>query len=321
MTSVSPPLTRPRRIALYLAGMFPPVAAIATMAGFIAWDFAVQSMGTSSTLRISWSTVVGALSLMLFSLLMRIYDELKDVEADLRLAREGDPRYVDRPIVTGAVTVADLVLLRWFVTFLLVALNAPLGLPMPFAVFAGVLLFQWLTFKWFFLKELISNNLLIAFATHQPLVPILFVYLLAIVSSERPDLAFDSRHALAALAFWFPMASWEIGRKLRARDEETSYDTYTKRLGTRVAPLVPAALLTASTAIVLVLIGSRLWVVGQITLASFTAVVVFFFARFAVTANRRHSNLRWAVEAYIGVTYFVLALDLAIGSTLVFSFF
>ncbi|MBI3070934.1 MAG: UbiA family prenyltransferase [Deltaproteobacteria bacterium] len=312
--------SRSKRVLAYLSGMFPPVAAVATLMGFVAWDFVVQSMGKSPVLRISWHTVVGALSLMLFSLLMRIYDELKDVETDLQLAREGDPRYVDRPIVTGAVTVADLVLLRWVVTGLLVALNAPLGFPLPFTVFVGVLAFQWLTFKWFFLKDTISNNLILAFATHQPLVPLLFVYLLSVVATERPDLAFDGRHALAVFAFWFPMASWEIGRKLRARDEETSYDTYTKRLGTRIAPLIPAVLLSVATTITLALVSSRVWIVSQLVLAAFTAVAVFLFARFAITTSRRHSDLRWVVEAYIGVSYFILALDLGIGSAVVFSF-
>ena len=39
------------------------------------------------------------------------------------LGRAGDPRYRDRPIVTGAVSIDDLVVLRWLTTTILVVLR------------------------------------------------------------------------------------------------------------------------------------------------------------------------------------------------------
>ena len=108
-----------------------------------------HSRPPSGSVHITLPSMAGAFSIVLFSLLMRIYDEMKDAEADIRLGRAGDPRYKDRPIVTGAVTMDDLVVLRWMTTALLIVINAPLG-QWPLIGFAVLFLVTWLSFKWFF---------------------------------------------------------------------------------------------------------------------------------------------------------------------------
>src|SRR5207244_12735411 len=118
------------------------------LAHFAAIDFATRALAGATPIALGWRSVVGAASVFLLLALMRVQDELKDVETDRRLARGGDRRYVGRPLVTGAVEVADLVLLRRAVLLVLVALNAPLGFPLPLLPFGFVLGLVWLSYHW-----------------------------------------------------------------------------------------------------------------------------------------------------------------------------
>jgi len=117
--SISPELARPierglaRRLVFYLHHMFPPFATLPYMCAFaLAAYLSLQALQTAGPLIITWRAAAGALSVFLFAVLLRVNDEFKDAETDRALAAAGDPRYRDRPIVTGAVTEADLEILR-----------------------------------------------------------------------------------------------------------------------------------------------------------------------------------------------------------------
>src|SRR5947209_3882721 len=95
--------------------MFPPWVMLPMAAiHFLAIELAAQALAGKEPLVVSWRSLAGTLGVVFFSLALRVQDELKDQETDLRLARAGDPRYAQRPIVTGRVLAKDLVLLRWF---------------------------------------------------------------------------------------------------------------------------------------------------------------------------------------------------------------
>lgn len=292
--------------------MFPPVAAVGVLVAYVSFEFAIQAVTFGGALRITWRTVLTGLSFVLLSLLMRVYDEMKDYESDLKLAREGDPRYVNRPLMTGVVRIDDVVALRWFITAVLFALNIPLGFPLPFGVFVGVFFFEWLTFKWFFCRNVISTNLLLAFATHQPLCPLMFAYVLSVFVVQFEGVALDARHAALVVAFWFPLAAWEVGRKVRAREEETSYDTYTKRLGTLFAPLIPAALVSATTGLVLAVAWSSLWTLWIVFILVANLYVISRCVKFVISPRPAFSNLRPSIEIYMIAMNGSVALNLGI---------
>ena len=90
---------------------------------FFALWFALQALGTLTPVRLTSTSLRGVASVMLFLLLMRLYDELKDAKTDIALGRAGDPLYRDRVLVTGAVRIEDVKWLRWLVTAALVAMN------------------------------------------------------------------------------------------------------------------------------------------------------------------------------------------------------
>ena len=72
-----------------------------------------EALALHSRLAYTWRALGAAFTGYAMSLLFRIYDELKDVETDRRLAAAGDPKYMERPIVRGLVDVEDLHALQW----------------------------------------------------------------------------------------------------------------------------------------------------------------------------------------------------------------
>jgi 4-hydroxybenzoate polyprenyltransferase len=291
--------TRAGRLADFLNVMFPPLVYIPYGAAtFFSIYLSTQAAVAPAALRVTWRAAAGAATYVLLLLLLRVYDELKDVETDLRLGKAGDPRYKDRPIVTGRVEVGDLVFLRWLITALLFALNLPLGAPLPLAGFLVVFAFAWGSFKWFFWPA-ISKNLLLAFATHNPLTLLLAVYAMGVFAAELGATAVPAAAPWILCAAWFPIAAWETSRKVRCPEDETDYQTYSKMLGHRVAGLLPALFVVLATAcLVLVARAAGLgWAFPAIVVAV-GAAVVGACVRFVVRPTTRGANLRPITEAF-----------------------
>ena len=238
--------SRPRRIWRYLLVMFPPhFMVLSGVAKFYAVYLSLQALASGESVHITLPSMAGALSIVLFSLLMRIYDEIKDSEADIRLGRAGDPRYKDRPIVTGAVTIEDLVVLRWATSALLIVINVPLG-GWPLIGFAVLFLVTWLSFKWFFWPA-IAKHLLLAFLTHNPISLFFGGYIVAVYAGDFGINSIDAWALILMLVFWAPLGAWETSRKIRAPEDETDYQTYSQVFGWRLAPFVPIAFILLGT--------------------------------------------------------------------------
>ena len=281
--------------------MFPPLICVpAAIMNFTAVYFTVQVLrDRDSPLLITWRGTAGALSTVLFFLLMRVYDELKDVETDLKLGRAGDPRYKDRAIVTGRIQINDLRALRSIVTGGLVAINLPLGFPLPLAAFTVVFALTWCSFHWFFWPRM-SQYLLVAFVTHNPLTVALGAYAAAISISDFGNIGNIRTLIVLLVGIWTPLAAWETSRKIRIKTDETEDRTYSKVLGWRVAGIVPGIFAVVSVACmtsVAVTIGlSWIYSAAALTVAGLFAAACLrfefwpsrFSAHFAPTRNYIH---------------------------------
>ncbi len=278
--------------------MFPPhFMMLSGIAKFYAVYFSLQALTGSERVFITLPSMAGALSIVLFSLLMRIYDEMKDAEADTRLGRAGDPRYKDRPIVTGAVTIADLVVLRWLTTAALIAINVPLG-RWPVIGFSVLFVVTWLSFKWFFWPK-ISRHLLLAFLTHNPISLLFGAYIVTVYAGDFGSSNIDAWALLLMLAFWAPLGAWETARKIRAPVDETDYETYSQVFGWKLAPFVPVAFIAVGTAsAILVSIQIGLGWVFPIVVAGASLVPVYRCIAFRVSPNRKTANIQPFVELY-----------------------
>ncbi|MBI4616355.1 MAG: hypothetical protein HY720_22280 [Planctomycetes bacterium] len=307
------PVSRTRRIAAFLAAMFPPWLMVPfALANFLALHFALQAMADIAPLAITWRSGLAAASFVLFPLLLRVYDEEKDVSTDLALARAGDPRYANRPIATGKVTTGDLKVLRLATIVLLFAANLPLGFPLPFAAFAAAFALAWLSSKWFFYPSM-SENLLLAFATHNPLSLVFGGYVVAVFAAEFDPSGLSGWTALLLVGLWMPVAAWETSRKVRLPQDETDYRTYSKVLGWKTATVLPALFVTASAAS-LAGIARRIGL-GWPFLAALGAAAAFpvgasLLLRFAPT--RARANLRPWAEVYAVAANAGLAIALGV---------
>ena len=294
----APARSRLLRIWRYLLVMFPPhLMVLSGIAKFYAVYFSLQALANEESIHITLASMAGALSVVLFTLLMRIYDELKDAEADIRLGRAGDPRYMNRPIVTGAVTIDDLVVLRWITTAVVIVINLPLG-GWPLIGFAVLFLVTWLSFKWFFCP-VISGHLVLAFLTHNPISLIFGGYIVAVYAG---DYGVDSINVWALalmLVFWAPLAAWETSRKIRAPEDETDYQTYSQVFGWKLAPFVPIAfIILGTTSAILLAIQMRLSWIFPVIVAAASLIPVYRCIAFRVSPSQKTANIQPFVEFY-----------------------
>jgi len=299
MTEAAPPrATRAGRIAFYLKTMFPPAVMVPYgAANFLSIYFGLSALGGTGRMHVSGRVLSGATTFVLFMLLMRVYDELKDVESDRRLAAAGDPRYLNRPIVTGHVQAGDLVTLRWIVTGLLFACNVPFFASIQSLGFLTMFAFTWLSLRWFFWPK-ISKSLILAFLTHNPLSLVLAGYVLTVYVGENGVGSLTAWTLPLLVAYWFPIAAWETSRKIRIPADETAYETYSKAFG-KAAPLVPAAFVAVSAGL-LVAIGWRAGLgrsgcglIAGAALVTIAACLRFFFA-----PSRERARLQPFAELY-----------------------
>jgi len=224
----------------------------------VVFTLAAQAGGASlarpGPLPLSPSVAAGAAAGVLLALYLRIADDLKDWEADRRLADAGDARFVGRPQVTGEVTEQDLRGLRVAVAALFGLL---LALQPPVAALLGALAFvgAWLSARWFFFPAM-ARRLPLAFATHNPLALLFLGFAVAVGAGAAGAAPPPLPTAALLLGLYLPVAAWEIGRKVRTPEEETAYATWSSVLGWRAAAILPA-LLTAGSAALLAFAGTR----------------------------------------------------------------
>ena len=283
------------RLWVYLREMFPlEVYLPFSFAGFFGFYFLLQALASGGgPLTVTWRAIAGALTLTAFSLLMRVFDELKDREADKLL-------FPDRALPSGRVRVGDIQGLGLTLAVGMLALNLMLG-PVALAGFAAMLLYGLGTYVWFFAPGPHRRSLLLTVATHNPVVVFCNLYVWTVWAADAGlGLSFPPPAAWAGLVmYWLPVLAWEFSRKIRAPEEENAYVTYSRLLGPRPAALVPLAAITASAALAgwfgltLGLPPAALALAG----AAYAAAL-FGFGRFLARVSPVNARLKPFAEAF-----------------------
>ncbi len=224
-----------RRMHVYLREMF-PVGVRLLMAVMLYGSFArvlarVHGWPTAPTLA---GMLVGSWSVLATMLVLRLMDELKDLDVDRRL-------FPSRPVPSGRVREADIRISLVVVSGLFIAAHIGAGLALWTAL--GVLGYALLMFRWFFVPELMRSRLLLTLATHNPVIPVLLLHLVVVAAAAHGG----GPRALAAgavlpliVVYWAPVFAWEIARKIRAPGDENAYVTYSRLLGPAGAVMLAA---------------------------------------------------------------------------------
>ena len=240
------------RIRVYLREMFPPASRllVAAILFFEIYFILLLNEGVTD-FRLGAGELVGAWSVFAFLLVLRLADDLKDVEVDTRL-------FSHRPLPSGRVRRADLWVLLGGVVAVTTALNIAFMNNLPY--FALLFGYGTAMSLWFFAKSKIQPNLFLALITHNPVMMVLNVYIISFGVIKYGLNPFTLTTFLLAWTMYFPGLIWEVARKIRAPRDETEYVTYSRIWGYQKAATFVLALiwLDVLTNLALVFAVSRL---------------------------------------------------------------
>jgi 4-hydroxybenzoate polyprenyltransferase len=250
------------RLRRYVRGSFPPAVylpyALAWALGGTAM-FALgqrhgrrdsRDVGGGYAWRPGWATLATLASFALLLLLVRVIDDLRDLEYD----RVHNPR---RPLASGAVAVRDVSVLIGVGTVVILLLNAPRGLALAGA--AAALLYLALLLAADRLAHWPSGDAVIVSALISLPVQLLlggYLYATLVHDTHRPAGAAALLPLAAMLAIFTHL---ELARKT-TRAPKPGERTYTAVFG--VEATARAALVAAAVATVLGLLLTRPWSAG-----------------------------------------------------------
>ncbi len=288
----------PQRMAVYLKEMYPltqriPMALIIAASVLLftrhihGWNSAMHGAPLPALL------AAGSCCVFVFLLLLRLMDELKDLDIDRELFR-------DRPLPSGRVRERDIRISMTLVTAAYILLHA--AWPLALASALGLLAYAWLMYFYFFMPGLLRRNLLLNLATHNPVIPLLVVHL-SLLTAAAQGIAFDALRWDEILLFagmiWSAMFAWEIARKIRAPQEENAYVTYSQILGRGGAVLLAFTAQTAGGAIAVHFVLTGLWpAIALLPLGAGYGLLCFTYGRFLFVPTPGTSPLRPFAEAY-----------------------
>lgn len=288
------------RLNAYLAEMFPvlPRLGIALLLYASLAAALGRRLGVPAPV-FSWATAVGGASVFALMLILRLMDELKDIELDREL-------FPKRPLPAGRVRASDLrgALLAAQLAYL--GLHAAAGLALLTAL--AVLGYAQLMFRWFFAPNLLRPRLLLTLVTHTPISPLMLVHLLVLFAVQHgidPAVVLGAPALSLVAAYWALVLGWEVARKIRSAAEEDAYVTYSRRLGRRGAVALCAS--AQAAAFLIAVMGFVRSVPAVLILVAGFGITLTAQARFLLAPGPRTSRLQPSAELHtLGVFVAVL---------------
>lgn len=223
------------RLGVFIKERFPLAAQLPLIAVFSVSNAAAANAfggGETASLFSSPSFWISALVILLVFLHLRIFDEIKDYETDLRV-------HPERPLARGLLSLKETKVFAAAVCVIEAALVAvqcaSFGLS-PAFLYAAVLLFSVLMYKEFFIPKLLSKNILVYALSHAPVSYLMGLYIFSSVFKG----AFPNPPAallLFGISNFALSMIFEVSRKSFApAEEQKERDSYTKSFG-----LLPSA--------------------------------------------------------------------------------
>jgi hypothetical protein len=303
-----------QRIRVYFREMFPVLVYIPyIIALYFAMFFTVRAL-VGQPIVVDSYAIIGMISGFGMMMLLRTFDDLKDVDIDKEL-------FPDRAIPRGDVLKSDIQILSVTTFMILVVVNIGWGRG-TIGYFAIMMVYALLTFQWFFAEEYHRKHLFFTMATHQPLPYMVNFFLIqTALFANGVSYAFTWEHFIVLFLFSLPVTAWETGRKVRAVGHETEYETFSLLLGVKIATMIPfiAVLLTSACAFY---IGWRLnlpitYFIICIALVLYASYVYMRFYRKPIP---EYNILKNAALIYTTVLFFSLLGHLVYTSTIIFNF-
>ncbi|MBE6854317.1 MAG: prenyltransferase [Ruminococcus sp.] len=239
---------------------------------------------------------VGGFTIFGFLLFLRIADDFKDYETDLKL-------FPHRPLPSGRVTKRDLKIALTVTLTLVSVLNLVFMNNIPFFLF--LMLYGFLMSMWFFKKAKIQKSLPLALVTHNPVQLVMNIYIISFTCIKYHLNPLSLTTFLVAMTLYFPALIWEISRKIRAPKDETEYTTYSKLFGYQKSTRF-VMIITLVDIVTNLLLVWRLNRIGALVLTLNVAWMTWMFVKFM--KDPEQFVLVKKVELYTYITESVMLL-------------
>lgn len=212
-----------KRLRIYFKERYPLLARF-VLGGIVFLEiyFIILLNNDITAFQLGIQELIGAYTVFAFLMWLRIADDLKDYETDLRL-------FPDRPLPSGRVTKKDIIIICIIAQAIAVVLN--LLFMNNFLFFCVLYAYGYLMSKWFFRKKVIQPSLPLALITHNPVQMFVNIYIISFTVIKyglKPVTLFT---VLALWTLYFPALIWEVSRKIKAPKDENDYTTYSKLFG------------------------------------------------------------------------------------------
>jgi 4-hydroxybenzoate polyprenyltransferase len=236
------------RMKVYLGEMYPVPQRLAIWAIYcLTFVTFLARLHGLSPLLLSPYTASSIVAIFFFGLILRLMDELKDREVDRELFR-------DRPLPSGRVCERDIKISLAVAMGCFLLVNAWMG--KAFVMALVLLGYSLLMFKFFFIPGILKRYFLLNLATHNPVTALMLLHVVFIFSVEQGlplgQVKWPATILLIVM-YWSMLFAREIARKIRSREEENAYVTYSQILGRKGAVLVAAGAQTGTFLVVLYL--------------------------------------------------------------------
>lgn len=216
-----------KRLRIYFKEMYPLFPRL--ILGFIVFleiHFIILLNYGVKDFHVTFQEFIGGFTVFAFLMFLRIADDFKDYETDLKL-------FKDRPLPSGRVKKMDLNIALAVVSLITIVINICFMNNLPFFIFLYA--YGFMMSMWFFQKSKIQKSLPLALVTHNPVQMVVNVYIISFTCIKYGLNWVSFICFFAAWTLYFPALIWEIARKIKAPKDENDYTTYSKLFGYKKA--------------------------------------------------------------------------------------
>jgi 4-hydroxybenzoate polyprenyltransferase len=293
----------PRRFLAWMAERFPVANGILALVLFAGAMLAGRTLAADGPVALGPGDLLGFLAVYGFFLMLRVFDEHKDYEADC-------VNHPGRVLQRGLITLGHLKVVG--VLAILAQAGGTIYYDHGFGR-AGVL---WLaTFGWsllmareFFAPEWLRPRLTLYTISHMLVMPLMMLWIVQLGLGAKPLPV--SAAWFAALSFLSGL-SFELSRKLKApEDERPGVDSYTRLFGTSRAPLVVLVVVIAAAAalaqVVRLVRGGSFGVVAPVVLAAALLLPAAALLKFRAAPSAKGAKLAETMAGAATLVSYVL---------------
>jgi 4-hydroxybenzoate polyprenyltransferase len=287
------------RLSEYQKERFPVIQYLIYILLYYLGFFILSSFLTYGSVRFSSINIIGFVSVFLIFFELRLFDEIKDYDIDLKYSPQ-------RPVQRGLISINEVKKMLSIIIILLLLFNTFYGIE-NFVIMMILQTYIIIMAKEFFIGEKLKKNRVLYAMLHMIVMSLLTLY---IISHAVTVTKMNIRHlGLIAISYLIGFII-EVGRKIEAPEEEkTGVDNYSKLLGPKKAAWLLFFLSLFCSILTFLVLRNLNNTAVLISLLS-SLIVLIGVINFIKTMNKRNS----ALMNFSGIIYNLIIFSIFISS-------